>query len=57
MAPENKPSGIGVVWTYFKAAYLATGGNLTSFKNDWTALSSKDKEDIRSGIDNGSLTY
>jgi hypothetical protein len=55
--PENKPSGIGVVWTYFKAAYLATGGNLTSFKNDWTELSAEDKAAIRSGIENGTLTY
>jgi hypothetical protein len=57
MAPESKPSGIGVVWTYFKPAYVATGGNLTSFKNDWTALSPTDKEQIRAGIENGSLTY
>lgn len=46
-------SGIAEVWKYFKDTYP----NMAAFKADWEKLSEKDKQDLRSGIANGSLTY
>lgn len=31
--------------------------NIAQFRADWQALSDKDKEDLKTGIANGSLTY
>ena len=42
-------------------AYLSenktNGYKLAQFKLDWQALSDKDKEDLKSGVENGSLNY
>jgi len=50
-------SGINVIWAFFKPSYLATNHSLRQFKEEWDALTDKDKNDIREGIGNGSLTY
>jgi hypothetical protein len=65
MAEKPTPSGIGVVYKFFKETYEAEGlrgnvdgeGPLTRFKNHWTELSDQDKQDIRGGIEDGTLTY
>ncbi len=53
---DVKPSGqqpISKVWAFFKGAVP----NLTAFKNEWAELSEQDKQQIRTGIENGTLTY
>lgn len=53
--------GINKIWQFFKPAYEGwtdpAMNGLKAFKNDWDALPEKDKEDLRLGIGNGSLTY
>jgi len=41
------------VWDYFKSTFA----NLSTFKAEWAALPEKDREQLKSGIENGSLTY
>lgn len=31
--------------------------DIASFRNDWLQLSAKDKEEIRKGFDDGTMTY
>lgn len=55
-------TGISKVWTFFKDSFAARpnakdGPGLTAFKNEWGELSESDKESIRNGIENGTLTY
>lgn len=33
------------------------GMNLSQFKTEWLTLPEKDRDQIREGLDNGSLTY
>lgn len=53
--------GISKVWAFFKSAYQnhadSSKNGLTAFKNDWGMLTEKDREQIRNGIANDSLTY
>lgn len=56
------PTGISKIWAFFKSAFAENpnpvhGAGLSAFKNEWDALAEKDKEDIRQGIEDGSLTY
>jgi hypothetical protein len=44
------------VFNYF-SDNKTNGYKLAAFKADWTKLSDKDKEDLKSGIANGTLTY
>jgi hypothetical protein len=47
MPTEN---GLKVVMAFF-------GMNAKDMMREWKALTQKDKDDIRNGIENGSLTY
>jgi hypothetical protein len=54
--------GISKICAFFKSSFTdrpneVHGAGLTAFKNEWDAMPEKDKADIRSGIDNGTLTY
>lgn len=49
-------SGIAKVWAFFKPVYAAVGG-LTQFRKEWDELTEADREQIRTGVENGSLTY
>lgn len=33
------------------------GYTLTQFRKDWEQLSDQDKEDLKTGVENGTLTY
>jgi len=60
-AVPAKP-GISKIWAFFKASFTdrpnsAHGSGLTAFKEEWTALSDESKEQIRQGIESGTLTY
>ena len=50
---EAKTTGIGAVMKFFRG----DGDSLSSFKTEWDALTAQDKEDLRKGIQDGSLTY
>jgi hypothetical protein len=58
---EKKSRPISKIWAFFKSAYTgqhpAERNGLTSFKNEWVALSDKDRDAIANGIEDGSLTY
>lgn len=54
--------GISKIWAFFKSSFTDRpndefGAGLTAFKNEWDVIPEKDKEQIRNGIANGSLTY
>lgn len=54
--------GISKVWAFFKSSFADRpnaefGAGLTAFKEEWTRLSEKDKEQIRNGLADGSLNY
>lgn len=46
-------TGIAAVWQYFKDTYPS----MAAFKADWERLTEQDKQDLRSGIVDGTLTY
>jgi len=48
--PENKGTGVKKVMEFFG---MAAG----EFMKEWKPLSEKDKNDLREGIYNGTLTY
>lgn len=45
---------IGKIWAFFKSAYPE---GLKAFKEDWDKLTETDREHIRAGIGNDTLTY
>lgn len=49
-------SKISAVWAFFKDTYTGAGG-LTQFRKEWEELSDVDKNQIRGGIESGTLTY
>jgi hypothetical protein len=57
----EKKRPISKIWAFFKSAYTGVyppeRNGLTCFKNEWSALSDKDKDDIANGVENGSLSY
>lgn len=56
------PEGISKIWSFFKGSFAARphpdkGAGLTAFKEEWSELPEKDKEELRQGIQNGTLNY
>jgi hypothetical protein len=54
-------TGISKVWAFFKPAFTNQAdvkrNGLTCFKNEWGQLTEDDREQIRTGIENDTLTY
>lgn len=40
-----------------KNYFRKDGDTLSGFRNEWQALTEEDKEQIKSGFENGSMTY
>lgn len=60
--PPAGSTGISKVWAVFKSSFTDRpneqyGSGLTAFKNEWDQLDEAGKADIRSGVEDGSLTY
>lgn len=50
---NGKPATVKEVYDFFKETYT----NLSAFSADWKTLSESDKEQIKTGIGDGSFTY
>jgi hypothetical protein len=55
-------TGITKVWAFFKPSFVDRpnaehGSGLTAFKKEWDAMDSEAKEQIRAGIQSGTLNY
>jgi len=54
-------SRLNTVYKFFGKApandFRANPGTLTTFREEWKALTDEDKDQLQEGIDNGSLTY
>jgi hypothetical protein len=50
-------SSMSQIWTYFKSTYEGTGGGMAQFRKDWQDLTEQDRDDLRNGLEDGTLTY
>lgn len=50
---ENKPASLKAVTEFFRKP----GETLKGFTAEWQSLSDKDKEDLKKGLGDGTLTY
>jgi hypothetical protein len=55
-------TGISKVWAFMKPAYIEPevpheNRGLSGFKKEWSELTEKDREQIRIGVENDTLTY
>lgn len=57
----NADTRLSVIYGYFGKApandYRPKAGTLTTFREEWKALSESDKEQLQEGIRNETLTY